>query len=49
MWRWIDKLEKMEKSGGGEGEACLEDEWGWLGFGSGTGEEVQDGTQSVGH
>jgi hypothetical protein len=41
MWQWIHEVENMEKSGGGEGgEACLEDEWGGLGFG--TGEEEQD-------
>jgi len=49
MWRWVDKVDEIEKSGGGEGEGCLEDEWGGLGFGFGTGEEVQDDTQGVGH
>jgi hypothetical protein len=32
---------------GERGEACLEDEWGELGFG--TGEEEQDDTQGVEH
>ena len=36
MWGWIRKVGDMEKSGGGEGgDACLEDEWGGLGFGTG--------------
>ncbi|KAF8492388.1 hypothetical protein F5888DRAFT_1858903 [Russula emetica] len=46
MRRWIYEAEDMEKSGGGEGrEACLEDGWGGLGFGSG--EEEQDDAQGV--
>ena len=40
LWRWAYEVEDMEKRGGGEGEACLEDAWGGLGFG--TGEEEQD-------
>src|SRR6266567_7754294 len=35
MWRWVDKVDEIEKSGGGEGEGCLEDEWGGLKFGFG--------------
>jgi hypothetical protein len=47
-WRWIYEVEEMEKSGGGEeSEACLEDEWGGLDFG--TGEEEQDDNQDVEH
>jgi hypothetical protein len=45
MWRWTHEAEDIEKSGGDEGEACLEDEWGGLGLG--TGEEEQDDTQGV--
>jgi hypothetical protein len=48
MWRWIYDVEDMERSSGGVGgEACLEDEWEGLGFG--TGEEEQDDTQAVEH
>jgi hypothetical protein len=46
MWRWVYEVEDVEKSGGGEGEACLEDEWGGLGFVTG---EVEEDTQGVEH
>jgi hypothetical protein len=38
MWQWVYEAEEdIEKSGGGGegGEACPEDEWGGLGFGTG--------------
>lgn len=36
LWRWVQEVEDMEKSGGGEGEdACLKYEWEGLGFGTG--------------
>lgn len=50
MWRWVYKVEDTEISGGaggGKGEACLED--GWEGLGFGTGEEERDDTQGVEH
>jgi hypothetical protein len=48
--RWVYEVEEMEKSGGGEeGEACLEEEWGGLGFRFGTGEEEQNDAQGVEH
>ena len=41
-------MEDAQKSGGDKGgEACLEDEWGGLGFGFGMGEEEQDDILSV--
>ena len=40
MWLWVHEVEEMEKSGGDKGgEACLED--GWEGLGFGTGKEEQ--------
>ncbi len=41
MWQWAYKVQDM-----GGGEACLEDEWEGLGFGTGK-EEQDDNTQDV--
>lgn len=39
LWRWVHEVEDMERSGGGEEDACLKYEWEGLGFGTGREEQ----------